>query len=70
LIEPTSPRTDAATAIFNLPDYRVTGTEILAFGQRRIHVDATAEAGCPSCGGFCLGAAALHYRRTSPHFQT
>ncbi|WP_306903623.1 hypothetical protein [Arthrobacter pascens] len=48
--EPTSPRADAATAIFNLPDHRVTSTEILAFGQRRIHVEATAEAGCPSCG--------------------
>lgn len=34
----------------NLHDYRVTGTEILAFGQRGIHVDATAEAGIPSCG--------------------
>ena len=32
LIEPTSPRPDAATAIFNLPDYRVTDTEVLAFG--------------------------------------
>lgn len=50
MIEPTSPRPDAATAIFNLPDYRVTGTEVLAFGQRRIRVMATAEAGCPSCG--------------------
>ena len=50
MIEPTSPRPDAATAIFNLPDYRVTGTDVLAFGQRRIHVLATAEAGCPSCG--------------------
>ena len=35
LNEPTSPRPDAATAIFNLPDYRVTGTEVLAFGQPR-----------------------------------
>ncbi|MFF1252676.1 hypothetical protein ACFVYC_09300 [Pseudarthrobacter sp. NPDC058329] len=42
MIEPTSPRPDAATAIFNLPDYRVTGTEVLAFGQRRIRVVATA----------------------------
>ncbi|MDT0193804.1 transposase family protein [Arthrobacter sp. AB6] len=50
MIEPTSPRPDAATAIFNLPEYRVTGTEVLAFGQRRIHVVATAEAGCPCCG--------------------
>ena len=50
LIEPTSPRPDAATAIFNLPDYRVTDTEVLTFGQRRVHVEATDEAGCPSCG--------------------
>ncbi|MFJ6314434.1 ISL3 family transposase [Pseudarthrobacter oxydans] len=50
MIEPTSPRPDAATAIFNLPDYRVTDTDILAFGQRRIRIVATAEAGCPSCG--------------------
>jgi hypothetical protein len=50
LIEPTSPRPDAATAIFNLPDYRVTDTEVLAFGERRVFVEATAEAGCPSCG--------------------
>lgn len=52
MIEPTSPRPDAATAILNLPDYRVTETEVLAFGQRRIHVVATPEAGCPSCGVF------------------
>ncbi|QSZ53915.1 transposase family protein [Paenarthrobacter sp. AT5] len=50
MIEPTSPRPDAATAIFNLPDYRVIDTEVLAFGQRRIRVVSTAEAGCPSCG--------------------
>ncbi|WP_168223580.1 transposase family protein [Pseudarthrobacter sp. NIBRBAC000502772] len=50
MIEPTSPRPDAATAIFNLPDYRVTDTEILAFGQRRISVEAITESGCPSCG--------------------
>ena len=46
LIEPTSPHPDAATAIFNLPDYRVTDTDFLTFGQRRISVEATAE----SCG--------------------
>lgn len=50
LIEATSQCPGAATAIFNLPDYRVTGTEIFAFGQRRIYVDAAGEAGCPSCG--------------------
>ncbi|MGO4859416.1 hypothetical protein [Arthrobacter sp. 2MCAF14] len=38
------------TAIFNLPDYRVTDTEIPAFGQRRIRVEATTEVGCPCCG--------------------
>ena len=50
MIEPTSLRPDAATAIFNLPDYRVTETEVLAFGQRRIHVVATAEAAGPHLG--------------------
>lgn len=50
MIEPTSPRPDAATVIFNLPDYRVAGTDVLAFGQRQVHVEATAEAGCPTCG--------------------
>ncbi len=44
MIEPTSPRPDAATALFNLPDPRVTDTEVLAFGQRRVRVEATAEA--------------------------
>jgi transposase len=61
LIEPTSPRPDAATAIFNLPDYRVTDTEVLAFGQRRVRVEATAEAGCPSCG---VISARVHSRRS------
>jgi transposase len=50
LTELTSPRPDAATAIFNLPDYRVLETEILGFGQRRIHIESTTESGCPACG--------------------
>ena len=50
MIAPTSPRPDTATAIFNLPDYRVTDTEVLAFGQRRVSIETTALAGCPSCG--------------------
>jgi transposase len=50
LIERTSPRPDAATALFNLPDYRVTDTEVLAFGQRWVRIEVTAEAGCLSCG--------------------
>ncbi|MEJ1194038.1 transposase family protein [Pseudarthrobacter sp. CCNWLW207] len=60
MIEPTSPRPDAATAIFNLPDYRVTDTAILTFGQRRISIDATAESGCPACG---VISARVHSRR-------
>ena len=40
LIEPTSPLPDAAATPFNLPDYRVTCTKILAFGQRRVRVEA------------------------------
>ncbi|MER2133391.1 MAG: hypothetical protein ABS910_01780 [Arthrobacter sp.] len=61
MIEPTSPRPDAATTIFNLPDYRVTGTEILACGQRRICVETTTEAGCPSCG---VISTRVHSRRS------
>lgn len=61
LIEPTAQRPDAATAIFSLPDYRVTDTEVLAFGQRRIHVEATVEAGCPACG---VVSTRVHSRRS------
>ncbi|WP_442544873.1 hypothetical protein ACSBOX_03765 [Arthrobacter sp. KN11-1C] len=50
MIEPTAQRPEAATVIFNLPDYRVIGTEVLAFGQRRICIELTAEAGYPPCG--------------------
>ncbi|WP_364748869.1 transposase family protein [Arthrobacter sp. LAR12-1-1.1] len=50
MTELTSRCADAATAIFNLPDYRVLETEILGFGQRRIHVESTVESGCPDCG--------------------
>lgn len=50
MTELTSRCPDAATAIFNLPDYRVLSTEILGFGQRRIVVESTVESGCPDCG--------------------
>jgi hypothetical protein len=43
LAELTSRRPDAATAIFNLPDYRVLETKILGFGQRRIHVESSVD---------------------------
>lgn len=50
MTELTAARPDAATAIFNLPDYRVLNADILTFGQRRIHVETSIESGCPSCG--------------------
>jgi transposase len=41
---------DAASLIFNLPDYRVTGTVLLPDGARHITVESTFPPGCPSCG--------------------
>jgi hypothetical protein len=35
---------------FQPPGYRVAGTELPGSGQRRIHGESTAEAGCPPCG--------------------
>ncbi|MFC0458691.1 transposase family protein [Arthrobacter liuii] len=60
MIEPTSPHPDAATAIFNLPDCRATDTDVLTLGQWRVNIEATAEAGCPSCG---VISARVHSRR-------
>ena len=50
MFEPTCARIDAATTIFNLPDYRVINAETLSFGQRRIRVESTFPPGCPQCG--------------------
>ncbi|WP_258067299.1 transposase family protein [Arthrobacter sp. GMC3] len=50
MTEPTLVHPDAATTIFNLDDYRVLATQILSFGQRRIHIESTVESGCPGCG--------------------
>lgn len=62
MIEPTGARSDAATIIFNLPDYRVIGVDVLAFGQRRIRVESVLEAGCRGCG-------TISHRRHSRRFQ-
>lgn len=62
MIETTAASPDAATIIFNLPDYRVTGADVLAFGQRRIRVESTLEAGCRGCG-------TISHRRHSRRFQ-
>jgi transposase len=50
LNEPTVAASDAATTIFNLPEYRVLNAVLLSFGQRRITVESTVPPGCPTCG--------------------
>lgn len=50
MVNPTSAAVDAATTIFNLPDYTVVSAVVLAFGQRRITVESTLPLGCPACG--------------------
>lgn len=48
--EPTGSRRDAASTIFNLPDYRVIDAADLPDGGRRIMVESTYPPGCPACG--------------------
>ncbi|MGY2746280.1 ISL3 family transposase [Arthrobacter sp. UYCu723] len=50
MLEPTVAGHDAASMIFNLPDYRVTGTVLLPGGVRHVTVESTFPPGCPSCG--------------------
>ena len=47
--EPTGVAADAATILFNLPDYRVISTTMSA-GRRQVIVETDALPGCPSCG--------------------
>jgi hypothetical protein len=49
LIEPTGVAADAATILFNLPDYRVISTTVTA-GRRQVIVETDELPGCPSCG--------------------
>ena len=48
--EPTGVALDAATSIFNLPDYRVISASVLADGRRRVIVETDQPPGCPTCG--------------------
>ena len=48
--EPTGSQRDAASTIFNLPDYRVIDGVDLPGGQRQVAVASTAPPGCPVCG--------------------
>jgi transposase len=59
VFEPTGSRRDAASAIFNLPDYRVTAVSDVD-GVRRVEVESTAPPGCPQCG---VLAVRVHSRR-------
>lgn len=47
--EPTGVAADAATILFNLPDYRVISTTVTA-GRRQVIVETDELPGCPSCG--------------------
>ena len=50
MFEPTGSQRDAASAIFNLPDYRVLHAVDADDGVRRVEVESTAAPGCPVCG--------------------
>jgi transposase len=51
LFEPTGSRRDAASVIFNLPEYRVVEAVDLRLGGRRVKVEPVeVEDGCPACG--------------------
>jgi hypothetical protein len=49
LIEPTGIAADAATVLFNLPDYRVNSTSVTA-GRRHVIVESDQPPGCRACG--------------------
>lgn len=48
--EPTGVAADAATTLFNLPDYRVISTRVAADGTRTVIVETDQPPGCPTCG--------------------
>src|SRR3954451_10427644 len=60
VFEPTGSQRDAASAIFNLPDYRVIDAVSDAGGVRRVEVESTDPPGCPVCG---VLAGRVHSRR-------
>jgi hypothetical protein len=58
--EPTVSQRDAASTIFNLPDYRVIDAADLPDGGRRVTVASSDPPGCPGCG---VIASKVHSRR-------
>lgn len=59
--ENTGSQRDAASTIFNLPDYRVTDAVDLPDGGRRVVIESIESPGCPSCG---VLATKVHSRRS------
>ncbi|BCW73495.1 hypothetical protein [Arthrobacter sp. NicSoilB8] len=47
MTEPTGAAADAATSIFNLPDYRVISATVLENGRRQVIVETDQPPGCP-----------------------
>jgi len=60
VIETTGSRRDAASTLFNLPDFRVIDAVDDDSGGRRVLVESLAPPGCPSCG---VVATRVHARR-------
>ncbi|MBP2409466.1 ISL3 family transposase [Brachybacterium fresconis] len=58
--ENTGSQRDAASTIFNLPNYRVIDAVDLPDGSRRVVIASTVPPGCPSCGAL---ATQVHSRR-------
>ncbi len=50
MIETTGSRRDAASTLFNLPDFRVIEAVDDDAGGRRVLVESFAPPGCPTCG--------------------
>jgi hypothetical protein len=40
---------DAATSMFNLPDYLVMSLSLLADGRRQVIIETDQPPGCPTC---------------------
>lgn len=60
MIEPTGSWRDAASTLFNLPDFRVIDAADDDTGGRRVLMESIAPPGCPSCG---VVATRVHGRR-------
>ncbi|MGP9602914.1 ISL3 family transposase [Brachybacterium sp. AOP42-E1-35] len=61
MYENTGSRRDAASTIFNLPNYRVIDAIDLPDGDRRVVIASTVPPGCPVCG---VLATKVHSRRS------